>query len=138
MAREANGATPGYSPTKPGYDAAVTAPTELPAPHYRPTPRSIHQGGNAVSTPPTVPAASLPLTTGTTSTAVTQPPNVTAASQSPLPPTELNAADFEAFFDELVELYARLETPRNVPEEKPSGRTLDELLQFPIWELELT
>ena len=41
-------------------------------------------------------------------------------------------------FDEIVELYARTETPRKVPEEKPSGRTLDELLQSRIWKLELT
>ena len=49
-----------------------------------------------------------------------------------------SAANFETLFDEIVELYARPETPRKVPEEKPSGRTLDELLQSPIWELELT
>ena len=63
---------------------------------------------------------------------------MTAASHSSLPPTELSAADLEASFDEIVELYARPETPRKVPEEKPPGRTLDELPQSPIWELELT
>ena len=138
MAREANGATPGYSPTKPGYDAAVTTPTELPSRHYRPTPRAIHQGGNPGSTPTTLPAGTLPPTTGATSATVTQPPTSQTASLASPPPKELSAADFEALFDEIVGLYARPETPRKVPKEKPSGRTLDELLQSPIWELELT
>ena len=68
----------------------------------------------------------------------TRPPTSQTASQSSPTPTELSAADFEALFDEIVELYARPETPRTVPQEKPSGRTLDELLQSPVWELELT
>ena len=138
MAREANRATPGYSPTKPGYDAAVTTPAELPVPHYRPTPRTIHQGGTPGPTSPTLPAVPPPPTTGATSAVVTQPPTTQTAPRASPPPTELSPADFEALFNEIAELYARPETPRKVSDEKPSGRTLDELLQSPIWELELT
>ena len=45
---------------------------------------------------------------------------------------------FEVLFGKIFELYASSETPRKVPEERPSERALDDLFQLPIWELERT
>ena len=79
-----------------------TTLAELTTPAYQPTPWASHLGGNPKPAPPTLPAA--------------PPSTATAASHPAPPPTELSAADFEALFNEIIELYSRQGTPRKVPE----------------------
>ena len=129
LAREALEVLLGYSPTRSGYDAATIKQAELVTPVQGVPNWQKHSASTADYT------GSL---AATSVAQLSPPPTGTAASHLASPPTELSAADSKAFFDEIVDLYVRLETLRKLPEEKPLGRTLDDLLQSPIWELELT
>ena len=123
---------------------AAVAPKSEPSPVYHPTPKiNVTQPrayGAARSKPPTTTRASPPTTAEAslpTASTASPPANATFPRVAPADPG-IDDLRFSALFDRVAETAEEQLAEGHGSRKESPGRTLDDLLQSPVWELELT